>query len=423
MANLISNLKVITSGKVPTVETLAKGGLAFGKVGEGDAATYKLYGNSIGTEVHEFLTITEEERSKLTNVPTDTNAELGKKANQSDLDATNKTVAGKADKTTVDTLTKTVEGKLDSVVAGTNVVIDNKDPKNPIINVAQVELPDKYSSTDSQSGSIGDTKTGLNYADLTGIGTEKAAGTGDTVVFANGVQAQITAVHEATEEGGQKTYDAIIISIPVATTWGSIAGSLDNQADLKTALDAKANKSDIPTVSDATVNIKEGNSLVGSFSLNKADATDIVRNTFTTTDVTSAELGGTGGPFNGELVALDAPAGATIKVGDTLISGDYKILKITKLSSDGKPSGIVTYVPKPQQAVAWGNITGDITSQADLKEALDAKANKADIETPGKAVITVNAYGSKLMDFGVNDTQNKTINIPEPTINLVVAEI
>ena len=69
----------------------------------------------------------------------------------------------------------------------------------------------------------------------------------------------------------------------------------------------------------------------------------------------------------------------------------------------------------PVGTTAFADLTGSPTDNTALKSALDAKANKSEIETPGKATITVNAYGSKVADFGVNDTQDKTINIPEPT--------
>ena len=75
MASLQSNLKIITSNTAPTTENLQKGAMAFGKVDD----EYKIYGNSTGTEVHEFLALSPEDQAKLANVPENTNQALNGK--------------------------------------------------------------------------------------------------------------------------------------------------------------------------------------------------------------------------------------------------------------------------------------------------------------------------------------------------------
>lgn len=409
MASLQSNLKIITSNTAPTTENLQKGAMAFGKVND----EYKIYGNSTGTEVHEFLALSPEDQAKLANVPENTNQALSQKADQTALDSLTGTVATKADQTTVDSLTETVNGKLDSVKAGTNVVIDTKDPKNPIINVASIELPDKYSSTESQTGNVGDSKTGLDYTALTGIGTESPAGVGDTVVFANGVQAQITKVNE----GEPKTYDAIIISTPIATTWGSITGQIANQTDLKAELDKKANTEDIPEVKDSTVKIAEGNSVIGSFTLNGNDAT-ITRNIFTSTANGTVAAGATTTADTTSLTVVDGTGNA--KAGDLISFADYRIGKITSVDETTANVAII-YAPKPQEATSWGNITGTLTNQADLNSALELKANKSELPTVNDATVTVKDGDATVATFTLNQATEATINLPAPT--LVVQEI
>ena len=409
MASLQSNLKIITSNTAPTTGNLQKGAMAFGKVNN----EYKIYGNSTGTEVHEFLALSPEDQAKLANVPENTNQALSQKADQTALQALQGTVATKADQTTVDSLTETVNGKLDSIQAGTNVVINDDDPNNPIINVASIELPDKYSSTESQTGNVGDSKSGLDYSALTGIGTSSLAGKGDTVVFANGVQAQITQVNE----GDPKTYDAIIISTPIATTWGSITGQITNQTDLQAALDGKADTEDIPTVKDSTVNIAEGNSVIGSFTLN-GDGGTITRNIFTSTANGTVAAGATTTADTTGLTVVDGTGNA--KAGDLISFADYRIGKITSVS-DSTANVAIIYAPKPQEATSWGNITGTLTNQADLKDALDLKADKTELPTVNDATVTVKDGDATVATFTLNQATEATVNLPAPT--LVVQEI
>lgn len=409
MASLQSNLKIITSNTAPNTDTLPKGAMAFGKVND----EYKIYGNSTGTEVHEFLALSAEDQAKLANVPANTNQALSQKADQTALDTLTQTVGTKADQSEVDTLTETVSGKLDSVQAGTNVVINTDDPNNPIINVASIELPDKYSSTESQTGSVGDSKTGLDYTALTGIGTASPASVGDTVVFANGVQAQITQVGE----GEPKTYDAIIISTPIATTWGSITGQISNQTDLQAALDGKADTEDIPTVKDSTVNIAEGNSVIGSFTLN-GDGGTITRNIFTSTANGTVAAGATTTADTTSLTVVDGTGNA--KAGDLISFADYRIGKVVSVNESTATVAII-YVPKPQEATAWGNITGTLTNQADLNSALELKANKSELPTVNDATVTIKDGEDTVATFTLNQAAEATVNLPAPT--LVVQEI
>lgn len=409
MASLQSNLKIITSNTAPNTDTLQKGAMAFGKVND----EYKIYGNSTGTEVHEFLALSAEDQTKLANVPANTNQALSLKADQSALDSLTQTVNSKADQSEVDTLTETVSGKLDSVKAGTNVVINTDDPNNPIINVASIELPDKYSSTESQTGNVGDSKTGLDYTALTGIGTSNPASVGDTVVFANGVQAQITQVGE----GEPKTYDAIIISTPIATTWGSITGQITNQTDLQAALDGKADTEDIPTVKDSTVNIAEGNSVIGSFTLN-GDGGTITRNTFTSTANGTVAAGATTTADTTSLTVVDGTGNA--KAGDLISFADYRIGKVVSVD-DTTATVAIIYVPKPQEATAWGNITGTLTNQADLNAALEQKADVGDLPTVNDSTVTIKDGDDTVATFTLNQAAEATVNLPAPT--LVVQEI
>lgn len=87
----------------------------------------------------------------------------------------------------------------------------------------------------------------------------------------------------------------------------------------------------------------------------------------------------------------------------------------TKGYVDPLLSGIETNVEKAQSTAAAAQADVDA-----LEITVAGKANASDIHN---ATITVNAYGSAAGSFTVNQASAGTINIPEPTVNLVVEEI
>ena len=56
----------------------------------------------------------------------------------------------------------------------------------------------------------------------------------------------------------------------------------------------------------------------------------------------------------------------------------------------------------------WGNITGDLSDQTDLKNALDAKA---DLTAIGDATVTINQDGVQKAQFTLNQKNNVTVNL------------
>ena len=91
-------------------------------------------------------------------------------------------------------------------------------------------------------------------------------------------------------------------------------------------------------------------------------------------------------------------------------------------------NGNITLPDYPHDGV-WGSIEGNIESQADLQEALNAKedvisaTNKVSYEfvsnkpTIGDATLTIQKNGVTLDTFTANATDNKSINITVPTDN------
>ena len=141
--------------------------------------------------------------------------------------------------------------------------------------------------------------------------------------------------------------------------WGNITGDLSDQTDLKNALDAKA---DLTAIGDATVTINQDGVQKAQFTLNQKNNVTV-----------------------------------------NLEKGDE---------------------------AAWGNITGEISAQTDLKNALDAKADstdlepyalsadvdsrltaKADLTAIGDATVTINQDGVQKAQFTLNQKNNVTVNL------------
>jgi len=113
-----------------------------------------------------------------------------------------------------------------SVAAGSSQVIIGGTAKNPTIDIVPLEMPDMFTSTETETGAIGTVLQGLDLTLLTAIISGATLSEGDTVVFANGVQAQIVSIDVGNDE-----YDAVIISVPIATSFPAVTGEpMDNTA-------------------------------------------------------------------------------------------------------------------------------------------------------------------------------------------------
>lgn len=110
------------------------------------------------------------------------------------------------------------------------------------------------------------------------------------------------------------------------------------------------NKPTIPTVNDATINVTQNGVSVGSFTLNQASG-----DTIALTDTTYSVMTGASAGDAGASGLVPAPA-----------AGDQAKF----LQGDGTWAN-------PTAATAWGNITGTLSDQTDLNNALAGKADTA----------------------------------------------
>lgn len=72
-------------------------------------------------------------------------------------------------------------------------------------------------------------------------------------------------------------------------------------------------------------------------------------------------------------------------------------------------------ISSTQSNVQWGNITGSLNNQTDLKNVLDSKANISDIPTVGNATLTIQKNNTTIDTFTANATVDKIINLAIPT--------
>jgi len=169
----------------------------------------------------------------------------------------------------------------------------------------------------------------------------------------------------------------IIISsaVPTGTTvaWGDITGTLSNQTDLQNALNAK-------------LDVTAFNSYTGTTQTalnNKLETSAFNSYTGTTQPVIDAALTGVTNLGTGTTLGGVSGRNATIKsisvLGGLSLSGDADNLVIS-----GQTGGT--------SSVAWGEITGTLSNQTDLQNALDAKLDETDFNTFTGTTLPANYY-------------------------------
>ena len=148
-------------------------------------------------------------------------------------------------------------------------------------------------------------------------------------------------------------------------SWGSITGTLADQTDLKAALDAKANATDLDS---------------------KANTSDI--------------------PTVSNDLTNDLKASYDKAVTDSHTHTNKNVLDKFSASVNGKVLYDGAEITSSTEA-SWGSITGNIEDQTDLKAALDAKANATDLESKAdKAALDAKANTSDIPTVS-NDLTNE----------------
>lgn len=193
------------------------------------------------------------------------------------------------------------------------------------------------------------------------------------------------------DEVEPKTWQAIDI-----TAWGNINGNIEDQIDLKNALDAKAAASTVATLE----------SLVNTININLSNTTSAV-------NAANIQINNNTNSINSILTTLST------KVSSSTI----KEIRINANTFQWSPDGINWYQQEVVTDISWGHIIGDITQQTDLQTALGAlEQSIQDLETAVSALqssystlrSTVESHTSTLSSYGnrLNDIETAIADIP-----------
>src|SRR5690606_10208339 len=154
-----------------------------------------------------------------------------------------------------------------------------------------------------------------------------------------------------------------------SAAWGSITGTLSDQTDLQSALDAK-----VPTSRSLTA----GNGLTGGGDLS-------ANRTFTLGTPGSTTLSSTNAVTASSHTHAFAPGGTTAQY----LRGDGSLATFPSVTG-----------------AAWGSITGTLSSQTDLQSALDGKVSTSRTLTAGTGLTgggNLTANRSFSLDTGYTD--------------------
>ena len=197
-----------------------------------------------------------------------------------------------------------------------------------------------------------------------------------------------------------------------AAEWGDITGTLSDQTDLKNALDAKANSADTYTKTQAD------NLLAGKANSNDVYSKSAVYSKTETDTLLNSKADATTVYTKTQTDSLLSAKANSADLGDlaTQDSVDYQTEVTNKptlgtmSAVDDAPSNGSEYVRKNgawavasgggSVSAAWGQITGTLTDQTDLANALSAKANSADVYTKTQ---TDNLLAGKLSSVAWGD--------------------
>lgn len=164
-----------------------------------------------------------------------------------------------------------------------------------------------------------------------------------------------------------------------SVAWGAITGTLSDQGDLNTALNGKAALSHTHAASDVTsgtfATVRLGSGTANSGTWLRGDGA------WASLPAVAVSWGGITGSLSSQTdlqSALNAKANTShTHVAGDIVSGTFATARLgTGTANSGswlRGDGAWASLPSAQ----WGTLTGTLSAQSDLQNALDAKANLA----------------------------------------------
>lgn len=180
--------------------------------------------------------------------------------------------------------------------------------------------------------------------------------------------------------------------------WGDITGTLSDQTDLNTALEAKADTSSLATVATSGLY----SDLTGAPTVNNATLT-IQKNGTTVNSFTAN-------------ASSNVTANITVPTATSDLTNDSGFITDAGVTSFNGSTGAVTYTaPVTSVNGSTGAVTVSVpTATSDLTND-SGFITSSDLPTVGNATLTIQKNGTNVQTFTANATSNKTANITVPT--------
>jgi hypothetical protein len=298
-------------------------------------------------------------------------------------------------------------------------IVDISDDITKKINIAQIKAQSPVQSVAGKTGTVV-----LSASDI-GSGTVDDTEYGYLNGVTSAIQTQLNTKQSTlslttTGTSGAATLIGSTLNIPQyggggSTTWGSITGTLSNQTDLQTALDAKVDENTAITGATKTKITYDAKGLVtAGADATTADIADSTNKRYVT-DANLTVIQNTSGTNTGDNAVNSLYSGLATSKQDTLVSAtNIKTINSTSLLGSGNIS-VAPATGIDATAIADGSVTStefqyinSLTSNAQTQ--IDSKTNKlvtANRQTASYTLVASDA--DKLVEMNVASANNLTV--------------
>jgi len=199
--------------------------------------------------------------------------------------------------------------------------------------------------------------SGYAISDLTGT-SYNFIGSGGTQVFESGSDPTTITIYSVPPSG-------------MTVEWGNVIGTLSNQTDLQNTLNLKLNITSFNSYTGDTQTELNGKLESSVFNTYTGDTQPVIDSALT--GLTNLGTGTTLGSTSGRNITLKSISA----IGGVSLTGD-----INNLIISGETNA----------AAVWGNISGTLSNQIDLQNALDAKTDNTTFNTFTGTTLPANYY-------------------------------